>query len=122
MLTLLLLLLKLLLFLLLLSSLLLLLSLLPSFIVQSSFLGFKRIVDDDVKDLLQEFLNVKFDSINYKLDDMPTKEENERVKGKLFNFLYDSRTEMKNGFSRMELLFQKLENKIDGKFINNYLL
>ena len=122
MLTLLLLLLKLLLFLLLLSSLLLLLSLLPSFIVQSSFLGFKRIVDDDVKDLLQEFLNVKFDSINYKLDDMPTKEENERVKGKLFNFLYDFRTEMKNGFSRMELLFQKLENKIDGKFINNYLL
>ena len=65
---------------------LLLLSLLPSFHVHSSFLGFKRIVDNDVKDLLEKFQNFKLSSINDKLDDIPTKEENEIVITKLFSF------------------------------------
>ena len=83
----------------------LMLSLLPSFNVHSSFLGFKRIVDNDVKDLLEKFQNVKLSSINDKLDDIPTKEENERVIEKLLD--------------RMESLLRKVEHKLDGKFKNN---
>ena len=107
--------LSLLLSLLLISSLLLLLSLLPSFILQSSFLGFKRIVDNDVKDLLEKFQNVKLASINNKLDDMPTREENERVIEKLFSF----HTSMMDRLDRMESLLRKVEHKLDGKFKNN---
>ena len=83
----------------------LLLSLLPSFNVHSSFLGFKRIVDNDVKDLLEKFQNFKLSSINEKLDDIPTKEENERVIEKLLD--------------RMESLLRKVDHKLDGKFKNN---
>ena len=83
----------------------LMLSLLPSFNVHSSFLGFKRIVDNDVKDLLEKFQNFKLSSINDKLDDIPTKEENERVIEKLLD--------------RMESLLRKVEHKLDGKFKNN---
>ena len=83
----------------------LMLSLLPSFNVHSSFLGFKRIVDNDVKDLLEKFQNFKLSSINDKLNDIPTKEENERVIEKLLD--------------RMESLLRKVEHKLDGKFKNN---
>ena len=83
----------------------LMLSLLPSFNVHSSFLGFKRIVDNDVKDLLEKFQNFKLSSINDKLDDIPTKEENERVIEKLLD--------------RMESLLRKVDHKLDGKFKNN---
>ena len=85
--------------------------LLPSFIVRSSFLGFKRIVDNDVKDLLEKFQNVKLAAINDKFDDMPTKEENERVIEKLFSF----HTSMMDRFDRMESLLRKVERKLDGK-------
>ena len=83
----------------------LMLSLLPSFNVHSSFLGFKQIVDNDVKDLLEKFQNFKLSSINDKLDDIPTKEENERVIEKLLD--------------RMESLLRKVDHKLDGKFKNN---
>ena len=83
----------------------LMLSLLPSFNVHSSFLGFKRIVDNDVKDLLEKFQNFKLSSINDKLNDIPTKEENERVIEKLLDW--------------MESLLRKVEHKLDGKFKNN---
>ena len=89
-----------------------LLSLLPTFIVQSSFSGFKRIVDDDVKGLLEKFQDVKLASINDKLDDMPTREENERVMEKLFSF----HTSMMDRFDRVESLLLKGELKLDGKF------
>ena len=93
----------------------LLLSLLPSFIVQSSFLGFKQIVDNDVKDLLEKFQNVKLASINDKLDDMPTREENERVTEELSSF----HTRMMDIFYRVESLLRKVDHKLDGKFENN---
>ena len=93
----------------------LLLSLLPSFNVHSSFLGFKRIVDNDVKDLLEKFQNVKPASINDKLDDMPTREENERVIEKLSSF----HTSMMDRFDRVESLLRKFGHKLDGKFENN---
>ena len=80
-------------------------SLLPSFNVHSSFLGFKRIVDNDVKDLLEKFQNFKLSSINDKLDDIPTKGENERVIEKLLD--------------RMESLLRKVDHKLDGKFKKN---
>ena len=89
----------------------LLLSLLPSFIAQSSFLGFKRIVDNDVKDLLEKFQNVKLASINDKLDDMPTREENEK--------LSSSHTSMMDRFDRVESLLRKFCQKLGGKFENN---
>ena len=97
------------------SELTLLLLLLVSFIVWSSFLGFKRIVDNDVKDLLEKFQNVKLAAINDKLDDMPTREENERVIEKLFSF----HTSMMDRFDRMESLLRKVERKLDGKVKNN---
>ena len=93
----------------------LLLSLLPSFIAQSSFLCFRRIVHDDVKELLEKFQNVKLASINDKLDDMPIREENERVIEKLFSF----RTSMMYRFDRVESLLRKFDHKLDGKFENN---
>ena len=93
----------------------LLLSLLPSFNVHSSFLGFKRIVDNDVKDLLEKFQNVKPASINDKLDDMPTREENERVTEELSSF----HTRMMDIFYRVESLLRKVDHKLDGKFENN---
>ena len=94
---------------------LLLLSLLPSFNVHSSFLGFKRIVDNDVKDLLEKFQNFKLSSINDKLDDIPTKEENERVITKLFSF----HISMIDRLDRMESLLRKVDHRLDGKFKNN---
>ena len=97
------------------SELTLLLLLLVSFIVWSSFLGFKRIVDNDVKDLLEKFQNVKLAAINDKLDDMPTREENERVIEKLFSF----HTSMMDRFDRMESLLRNVERKLDGKVKNN---
>ena len=97
------------------SELTLLLLLLVSFIVWSSFLGFKRIVDNDVKDLLEKFQNVKLAAINDKLDDMPTREENERVIEKLFSF----HTSMMDRLDRMESLLRKVERKLDGKVKNN---
>ena len=93
----------------------LMLSLLPSFNVHSSFLGFKRIVDNDVKDLLEKFQNFKLSSINDKLDDIPTKEENERVIEKLSSF----HISMMDRFDRMESLIRRVEHKLDGKFKNN---
>ena len=93
-------------------------SLLPSFNVHSSFLGFKRIVDNDVKDLLEKFQNVKLASINDKLDDMPTREENERVIEKLFSF----HTSMMDRFDRMESLLRQVHLKLDGKSKNNDFL
>ena len=90
----------------------LLLSLLPSFNVHSSFLGFKRIVGNDVKDLLEKFQNVKLSSINDKLDDIPTKEENERVIEKLFSF----HNSMIDRLDRMESLLRKVDHRLDGKF------
>ena len=93
----------------------LLLSLLPSFNVHSSFLGFKRIVDNDVKDLLEKFQNVKLSSINDKLNDIPTKEENERVKEKLSSF----HKSMMDRLDIMESLLRKVDHKLDGKFKNN---
>ena len=89
----------------------LLLSLLPSFNVHSSFLGFNRIVDNDVKDLLEKFQNVKLSSINDKLDDIPTKEENERVMEKLFSF----HKSMMDRFDRMESLLRKVGKMVSLK-------
>ena len=83
--------------------------------VHSSFLGFKRIVDNDVKDLLEKFQNVKLSSINDKLDDMPTREENERVIEKLFSF----HTSMMDELTKIESLPQKVGHKLDGKLKNN---
>ena len=79
--------------------------------MQSSFLGFKRIVHDDVRELLEEFCKVKRALIPKKLDDMPTKEENERVIKTLSNIL----TEIMNRIGRVELLLQTFVKKIDSK-------
>ena len=83
--------------------------------MQSSFLGFKLIGDDNIQELLEEFHKVEFASIHEKLDDMPTKEEIGRVIKTLLNI----RTEILDGSGRMEHLLQTL---VDSKFINNYLL
>ena len=79
------------------------------------FLGFKQIVDIDIKDLLEKFQNVKLASINDKLDDMPTREENERVIEKLSSF----HTSMMDRFDRMESLIQQVHLKLDGNSENN---
>ncbi|XP_022805989.1 uncharacterized protein LOC111343113 [Stylophora pistillata] len=72
--------------------------------------GFKWIVDNDVKVLLEKFQSVKLASINDKLDDIPTKDENERVITKLFSF----HTSMIDRFDRMECLIRKVNRRLDG--------
>ena len=86
--------------------------------MQSLFLGFKLIGDDDVQELLEKFLKVEFASIHEKLDDMPTKEEKERVIKTLRNI----RTELKDGFGKLERFLQPMVKTLNSKFINNYLL
>ena len=61
------------------------------------------------------FQNVKLASIYKKLDDMPTRKENERMMGKLSSF----HTSMMARFDTMESLLSKVHHKVDGKFKNN---
>ena len=63
----------------------------------------------------EKFQNVKLASINDKLDDMPTREENERVIEKLFFF----HTSMMDRLDRMESLLQSL---LESKSKNNDFL
>ncbi|PFX16755.1 Ankyrin repeat and EF-hand domain-containing protein 1 [Stylophora pistillata] len=72
--------------------------------------GFKRIVDNDVKDLLGKFQNVKLASINEKLDDMPTKDESERVIKKLHSF----HTSLMEKLDSMESFIREVHHKLDG--------
>ena len=83
--------------------------------MQSSFLGLKLIVYDHFQELLAEFQKVKLASINDKLDYMPTKEENERVKEKLFSF----HTSMMDVLDRVESLLRPVHLKLDGNSENN---
>ena len=86
--------------------------------MQSSVLGFKLIGNDDIQELREKFLKVEFASIHEKLDDMPTKEEKERVIKTLGNIS----TELTDGFGKMERLLQTVVKTSNSKFINNYLL
>lgn len=72
--------------------------------------GFKWIVDNDVKELLEKFQSVKFASINDKLDDIPTKDENERVITKLSSF----HTSMIDRLDKMESLIREVNRRLDG--------
>ena len=83
--------------------------------MQSSFLGLKLIVYDDFQELPAEFQKVKLASINDKLDYMPTKEENERVKEKLSSF----HTSMMDILDRVESLLRPVHLKLDGNSENN---
>ncbi|XP_022785689.1 uncharacterized protein LOC111326027 [Stylophora pistillata] len=76
--------------------------------------GFKRIVDNDVKDLMEKFQDVKLASINEKLDDIPTKEENERAMKKLFSFHTSMMDRFDRMESRMESLIRQVNRKLEG--------
>ncbi|PFX28590.1 Tankyrase-1 [Stylophora pistillata] len=80
--------------------------------------GFKRVVDNDVKDLLEKFQNVKLASIHDKLDDMPTKDENERVITKLFSFHTSMMDRLDRMESRMESFFRNFGHRLDGSRVS----
>ena len=80
-----------------------------------SFLGFKWIVDDDVKDLLEEFQKPKLDSIDNKLDDLPTREELERI----VVILSSSNEPVMDELQSVTSLLREVSHKLDSKFKNN---
>ncbi|XP_022785716.1 ankyrin-2-like isoform X2 [Stylophora pistillata] len=69
--------------------------------------GFQRIIDEDVKEVMEKFQNAKLAAIDEKLDDIPTKEEREKATEKLLSFL-------RSMIDRFEDLFRKVEHKLDG--------